>query len=284
MSREHTVAIVQGRMNSSRLPGKILLDLAGRPMLEHVLERARSARLLDQVVMATTTDPSDDPVEDFCQVKGYPVFRGDMFDVLDRFYQAARQFKARIVVRITADCPVIDPALIDMTVRVLQSSGIDRKATLDFSCNRLPPPWRRTFPIGLDVEVCTFAALEHAWQKADQKFHREHVMPYIYEGVVFSETYIPLNTRDHSIQTSISPRGFRIAQLHHNPDYGAMRWTVDTPEDLEVMRNVLARFDRDDFSWQDVLALQRNEPELFAINAAVEHRTAFDVDERQKKD
>ena len=284
MLRRRTVAIVQGRMNSSRLPGKILLDLVGRPMLEHVLERARRARSLDQVVMATTTDPSDDPVETFCRAKGYPVFRGDMFDVLDRFYQAARQFEAGIVVRITADCPVIDPALIDMTVQVLQSPDAGRKPAVDFSCNRLPPPWKRTFPIGLDVEVCTFAALECAWQKADQKFHREHVMPYFYEGVVFSETSIPLNTRDHSMQTGISPRGFCIAQLHHDPDYGAMRWTVDTPEDLEVMRSVLARFDRDDFSWQDVLALQESEPEIFAINAAVEHKTAFDVDERQKKD
>jgi len=284
MVRERKVAIVQGRMSSSRLPGKVLLDLAGRPMLEHVVERSRRAKNVDLVVVATTTDPSDDPVEAFCQEKGYPVWRGDMFDVLDRYYQTACHFEAGIIVRLTADCPVIDPVLIDRTVQVLLTSNPDSKQVIDFSCNRLPPPWKRSFPIGLDVEVCRFAALERAWQEADQKFQREHVMPYFYEGLVFSMNPIPLGERHLWMQTGISPRGFRVAQLHHDPDYGTLRWTVDTPKDLEVMSSVFTRFDRDDFSWQDVLALQQNEPEIFAINIGVEHKTAFDVDDRQEKD
>jgi len=269
----HTVAIVQGRMSSSRLPGKVLLDIAGGPMLARVVERARRSRTLDLVAVATTNDPSDDPVEAFCRARDYPVFRGDMLDVLDRFYQAARRFEAETVVRITGDCPAIDPALIDETVALINEY-------FDFVCNRLPPPWARTFPIGLDVEVCTFAALERAWKEADQKFQREHVMPYFYEGIP-PEALAPGSAQ---ISQAISPRGFRVALLHHQPDYGSLRWTVDTPEDLELMRRVFSHFGRDDFSWQDVLALQQREPGLFAVNAAVVHKTAFDVDERQKKD
>ena len=272
MLRGRTVAIVQGRMSSSRLPGKILLDIAGGPMLARVVERARRSRTLDLVAVATTNDPSDDPVEVFCRARDYPVLRGDMFDVLDRYYQAARRFEAETVVRITADCPAIDPALIDETVGLINEY-------FDFVCNRLPPPWRRTFPIGLDVEACTFAALERAWKEADQKFQREHVMPYFYEGIP-PEALAPGSAQ---ISQSISPRGFRVALLHHHPDYGSLRWTVDTPEDLELMRRIFSHFGTDDFSWQDVLALQQREPGLFAVNAAVTHKTAFDVDERQKK-
>jgi spore coat polysaccharide biosynthesis protein SpsF len=272
MPGENTVAIVQGRMSSSRLPGKVLLDLAGRPMLERVIERTRRARTLDLVAVATTRDASDDPVEAFCRERGYPVFRGELFDVLDRFYQAARRFDAGVVVRITGDCPVIDPELIDATVRLL-------RPPVDFACNRLPPPWKRTFPIGLDVEACRFDILERAWREADQKFQREHVMPFIYEGVNFKGT-----GTQFPVKTGVSQRGFQIAQLDHDPDLGSLRWTVDTPQDLEVMRSVFAHFGRDDFSWQELLALQQSQPEIFFLNAGVEHRSAFDVDERQKKD
>ena len=185
-------------------------------------------------------------------------------DVLDRCHQAASQAKAEIVVRITGDCPVIDPVLIDDCVNTLLDGSFD------FTCNRLPPPFTRTYPIGLDTEVCTFAALEKAWNDAKETFHREHVMPFIYEGV-------SLVTENRSLSTGISKRGFKIAQLHHDPDYGRMRWTVDTPEDLEFMRQVYSRFDgRDDFTWQEVLALVQREPELAAINSTVRHKTLYD--------
>jgi spore coat polysaccharide biosynthesis protein SpsF len=260
-------------MAASRLPGKVLLDIAGQPMLARVLARARWARTLDLVAVATTIDPSDNPVEAWCREHETPFFRGDMFDVLDRFYQAARKFEAEVIVRITADCPVIDPVLIDETVQVLQSSIVNRKSKIDFSCNRLPPPWTRTYPIGLDVEVCTFAALERASKEATEKHQREHVMPYLYEGVQLDALHVARGTSKH---------GFKIAQLNHDPDYGALRWTVDTPEDLELMRRVFAHFGRDDFYWQDVLALQQSQPEMFTVNAGVIHKTAFDVDKRRK--
>ena len=275
-----TVAIIQGRMAASRLPGKVLLDIAGQPMLERVLTRARRARSLDLVVVATTVDPSDDPVETWCREHETHIFRGSMFDVLDRFHQAASKYEADVVVRITADCPVIDPELLDQTVKLINENWSLKPEHFDFACNRLPPPWRRTYPIGLDVEVCTFAALERAWKESTEKHQREHVMPFLYEGVTFSGEPVFLETEHCSLNTGSSLHGFRIAQLNHDPDYGSLRWTVDTSEDLELMRRVFAHFGRDDFSWQDVLALQQSQPGMFSINADVIHKTAFDVDER----
>lgn len=269
------VAIVQARMGASRLPGKVLLDLGGQSMLRRVVERTRRARLLDSVVVATTSEAQDDPLAELCTARGYLVYRGSMHDVLDRFYHAARTFGAEVVVRITADCPIIDPVLIDETVQTLISCRRDLVA------NRLPPPWPRTYPIGLDVEVCTFAAMERAWKEADQPFQREHVLPYLYEGIPPGA----LAPGKEHVAQSVSPRGFRVGLLHHSPDYGSLRWTVDTPEDMNLLRRIYAYFKgRDDFSWQDVLALWQLHPELFAVNADVKHKTAFDVDERRQKE
>ena len=160
--KSRVVAIIQGRMSSSRLPGKILADIAGQPMLTRVYARTSRAQTLDEVIFATTTDASDDPVAEYCDFSGIPFTRGSLFDVLDRYYQTALQAKADVIVRITADCPMIAPALIDDVVNTLLEDEYD------FVCNRLPPPWTRTYPIGLDVEVCTFKALKKAWKEAKQ--------------------------------------------------------------------------------------------------------------------
>jgi len=262
------VAIIQARMSSSRLPGKVLLDIAGGPMLARVVARTSRAASVHQVLVATTTEASDDPVAACCDSMGIAYTRGGMYDVLDRYYQAASQSKADVVVRITADCPVIDPVLIDDCVNALL------EGSFDFTCNRLPPPFTRTYPIGLDTEVCTFAALENAWSESTGTFHREHVMPYLYEGV-------ELKAVSSQLSAGFSQRGFKIAQRHHVTDYGTYRWTVDTPEDLEFMRQIYARFDgRDDFSWKEVLDLIHAEPDLMKINASVKHKTLKDIDER----
>jgi spore coat polysaccharide biosynthesis protein SpsF len=257
-------------MGSSRLPGKVLLDIAGKTMIQHVVERTRHARSVDTVAVATTTDASDDPVAAFADSQGIPFTRGSLHDVLDRYYRAARAHAADIIVRITADCPAIDPLLIDQTVGTLLEGGYD------FVANRLPPPFKRTFPIGLDVEVCTFAALEEAWMKADQPFQHEHVMPFIYEGVT-------LKAESPTLHTGVSLHGFKVALLQHQPDYGALRWTVDTPEDLALMRKIFDTLeDKNDFTWYDLLALVQKHPELMEINAQVRHKTMTDVDERRE--
>jgi spore coat polysaccharide biosynthesis protein SpsF len=269
--KPRVIAIIQGRMSSSRLPGKILADIAGQPMLQRVFLRTSRATTVTETIFATTTDPSDDPVAEYCDFSGVPFTRGSLYDVLDRYYQTAKQAKADVVVRVTADCPVIDPGLIDDVVKRLLEMEDQR---FDFVANRLPPPFHRTYPIGLDVEACTFAVLESAWKESQEAFHREHVMPYFYEGV-------ELIADDRTLQTGVSPRGFRIALLHHTTDFGDYRWTVDTPEDLEFIRQVYNRFDgRDDFSWKDVLELVHNEPRLTQINAAVKHKTLKDIDDR----
>ncbi len=261
------IAIIQARMGSSRLPGKVLLEIAGQPMLTRVVERTRRAKTVAEVVVATTTNASENPIAGFCKKRGYAFTRGSLYDVLDRYYQTAQQFQANIVVRITGDCPVIDPALIDETVDILLNQ-------YDLTCNRLPPPWHRTYPIGLDTEVCTFAALEHAWNEAKMPHQREHVMPYLYEGVHLS----PLSPQ---LSTGVSLHGFRVALLNHDPDYGGLRWTVDTHEDLEFIRQVYTRFSsQDDFTWLDILDLIKQEPELAHINVSVKHKGLHDVDER----
>ncbi len=264
-----TVAIIQARTGSIRLPNKVLCDLIGQPVLVRVVERTRRATLVDETVVATTLEAADEAIEALCRQRGYSCFRGSLYDVLDRYYRAAKQFAADVVVRITADCPLIDPDVIDETILKFC------RRRVDFAANRLPPPWHRTYPIGLDVEVCTFAALERAWREATQPFQREHVMPYLYEGAPETNT---VSTKDVLVQ---SPRGFRILVVHHDPDYGALRWAVDTPEDLEAMRQVYAHFGgRDDFSWKDVLQLYQQRPELSQINAGVKHKSLYDVDLR----
>jgi spore coat polysaccharide biosynthesis protein SpsF len=281
--RPKTIAIIQARMASSRLPDKVLLDIAGKPMLAWVVERTQRAQNLAEVIVATTTDSSDDAVQALCQERGYPVYRGSAFDVLDRYYQAARQHGADIVVRITADCPLIDPGLIDKAVATFtgsegsESRAVRRDALLataasplasplspfpyDFVANRLPPPWGRTYPVGLDIEVCSFSGLEQAWSEANQPHQREHVMPFFYE----------------------QPERFRIRLLNHKFDYGELRWTVDTPQDLELLRSIAAHFDgRDDFTWLEVLEFVKDNPGVAQINAFVQPKDYRDFDARNR--
>src|SRR5262249_12160461 len=168
-----TVAIVQARMGSSRLPGKVLQDLGGEPMLARVLSRLGRSRTLDEVVVATTTEPADDILERFCQERGRPCFRGSEHDVLDRYYKAATAERAAVVVRITSDCPLIEPAIVDRVVAEFQ----ERQPGIDYASNVLP---RRTYPRGLDTEVMSFAALDRAWHEDHVPASREHVTPYIY--------------------------------------------------------------------------------------------------------
>ncbi|MDH5605604.1 MAG: glycosyltransferase family protein [Anaerolineae bacterium] len=254
MDKPRIITIIQARMASSRLPGKILEDLAGKTMLAWVVDRARRAELVDEVVVATTTDPSDDPVVEFCQAQGYPVSRGSMHDVLDRYFQAASLYQADIIVRLTADCPLIDPGMIDDNLQTFLAAD----PPLDFAANRLPGD--RSVPIGLDTEICTMAALEFAWNNAGEDHCREHVMPYFYEH----------------------PDQFNILHIRHQPDYGSYRWTVDTPEDLEVVRKIIAHFEgRDDFSWLEVLALVQSRPEIMDANAGVRHKDYREVDDRK---
>lgn len=240
-------------MSSSRLPGKVLKDIGGQPMLFREVVRARRSQTIGQVVVATTIEGVDEPVAAFCRSKGIPCFRGDPYDVLDRYYRAASLYGAHTVVRLTGDCPLIDPGEIDRTVNAFLEAGVD------FAANRLPPPWKRTTPIGLDTEVITFKALRRAWQEAEEKYAREHVMPYLYE----------------------KQGRFNTLLVDHDPDLGHLRLTVDTPQDLALIRRIYDHFgNTDDFSLVDVLSLIDQNPALLKINAEVRHKNYKDVDRR----
>jgi spore coat polysaccharide biosynthesis protein SpsF len=236
MSR--TVAILQARTGSHRLPGKVLMDLRGEPMMARVVTRASRAESLDRVVVATSTLPGDDAIESLCRERGWPVHRGSPDDLLDRYHQAAVAEGADVVVRITCDCPLIEPEVIDRTVRLFRESGVD------YASSGGPP---RSFPRGLDTEVCSFAALERAWREDKDPAWREHVTPYIYRH----------------------PELFTMKGLVDDTDRSTMRWTVDTPEDMAFVRRIYESFDDDRFTWRQVLALLERHPEWLEINRSI---------------
>ncbi|MGD0657626.1 MAG: glycosyltransferase family protein [Syntrophorhabdales bacterium] len=228
------VAVIQARMSSTRLPAKVLMDIAGKPMLYHVVMRARRAKRINLVTVATSTHPDDDPVSLFCSAGEVPCFRGSLDDVLDRFYQAARHFNAGAVVRITADCPLLDPEVMDRVVQAFLEVNVD------YASNTL----KCTYPDGLDVEVFSMDSLEKAWRQAELKSEREHVTPFIYNH---QDIFSALNVR-------------------HATDLSALRWTVDEKEDLAFVRAVYDRLGTI-FGMKEVLSLVRQFPELQATNA-----------------
>jgi spore coat polysaccharide biosynthesis protein SpsF len=233
------IAIIQARLGSTRLRGKVLLELAGAPVLARVVNRCRRAATLDDVLVATTILAADDPIAALCRARNWQSFRGQENDVLDRYYHAALQHRAEVVVRITSDCPLIDGEVIDLAVRTFLSDGV-----LDYASNSLSP---RTFPRGLDVEVFSFEALSRAWREDHNPAWREHVTPYIYRH----------------------PEKFRLLSVVNETDLSSMRWTVDTPEDLVFVRKIYDHFGHDAFSWREVLDLLERHPDWLAINRGV---------------
>jgi spore coat polysaccharide biosynthesis protein SpsF len=238
-----SVAIVQARMGSTRLPGKVLLDLAGEPVLVRTVERTRRAETLDEVVIATTTAPADDALADFCAERGWPCERGDENDLLDRYYHAASAHDADLVVRITSDCPFMDPALIDRVVRAFLANQ-----PADYASNTKIPP--STYPPGMDVEVMWFDALARAWREDDDPAWREHVTPYLYRH----------------------PELFGLLRVPGEIDLSGYRWTVDTPEDLAFCERIYQHFGHDRFTTADVYAALLDHPEWIAINQHVEQK------------
>jgi spore coat polysaccharide biosynthesis protein SpsF len=229
---------VQARTGSTRLPGKVLAQVCGKTLLEHQMERMLRARSLAEVVVATSTMPADDAVERVARGRGWAVWRGPEQDVLARYAGAAAAFAADPVVRMTMDCPLIDPTVIDRVV------GTHLGGTWDLVANNLEP----TFPHGLDLEVISLSALEIAHREAATPFEREHVSPFI---------------RDH-------PERFCLGNVRSPRDLHHLRWTVDYPEDLDFVRVVYEALYRDGgfFTTEDVLALLDRRPEIAAINAA----------------
>lgn len=235
-------AIIQARMGSTRLPGKILMDIGGKTMLARVIERIMRAKTLDKIIIATTTETNDNIVVEEAKSLGVYVYRGSENDVLDRYYRASSEYKLDIIVRITSDCPLIDPDLIDDVI----NRFLDANSHYDYASNAL----EYTYPRGLDVEVMWASVLAIAWKEAKELYQRVHVTPFIVEH--------PERFRLLSI---ISGRGSHL------------RWTVDVPEDMSFIRTVYKKFNNlDTMSWRDVLDLVEREPEIAAINCNVQQK------------
>ena len=230
-------AVIQARMSSRRLPGKVLRPVVGKPLLALQLERVARAQKIDNLVVATSDRPDDDPVAALAASAGVGCYRGSLDDVLDRFYRAARDHAPDHVVRLTADCPLADPHVIDAVIDFCVSGDYD------YASNALQP----TFPDGLDVEVARFACLEKAWREAALPSEREHVMPYIHRR----------------------PERFRIGGYSGGTDLSHLRWTVDEPEDLALVTRIYEALYSDNpaFTTADVLRLIERQPDLAAMNA-----------------
>jgi spore coat polysaccharide biosynthesis protein SpsF len=232
-------------MGSTRLPGKVLENIGGKTMLARVVLRTKQARLLHETVVATTTAKKDDAIVNECQRLDFAVYRGEEHDVLDRYYQAAVAYKLDIIVRLTSDCPLIDPTIIDRIIGEFLSKGSE------YASNVV----KRSYPVGLDVEVMTINALEQAWREADQPYERTHVTPFIYQN----------------------PSLFHLMQISGEVDYSHYRWTVDTHEDLAFVRTIYKRFgNTDNIGWKKVIRLLESEPELAEINRHIRQKSIME--------
>ena len=239
------VAIIQARMSSTRLPGKVMADIAGKPLLERVVRRTRQAKSASLVMVATTDGPQDDVIEEFCEKACTAYFRGSEQDVLDRYYQSAKSVLPDAVVRITADCPLIDPIVIDTVAKIFLESNCD------YASNTIEP----TYPDGLDTEIFSYKTLERAWKEARLRSEREHVTPYMWKH----------------------PQLFRLVNVKNNKDLSKLRWTVDTAEDLEFVRCVYKYLDMLPSSgMNEVLTLLEEHPELKALNAGFERNEGYE--------
>ena len=227
-------------MGSSRLPGKVLKDIAGKTMLERVVTRVRVCERVSEVVVATTVESADDAVVTECARLEAPVHRGSVLDVLDRYHGAACAHAAQAVVRVTSDCPLIDPRVVDEIIGAFVRDGSD------YASNSI----EHSYPRGLDAEVFTMAALERSHREARIDFERVHVTPYIYRH----------------------PEIFRLTSVRMAESHADLRWTVDTPEDLELARLLYARVGRDAFGWRDALAVVEADPTLRGVNQHIRQK------------
>jgi len=242
-------AIVQARMSSTRLPGKVFADIEGYPLLWHIINRIKKSKSIEKIIIATSTNAYDDKLEKWCFENGVSCFRGNENNVLERFYFSAKKFKVETIIRITADDPFKDPEIIDNVISMLKNEN------LDFAYNNHPP----SFPEGLDTEVFTFTALEKAYLSATDPFELEHVTQYLYRN----------------------PEIFRQKNFSYKKNISNLRWTIDREKDLEMAKTVY-RFlykEKEVFLLNDILNLLVKEPWISDINADVERSSMYKKNE-----
>jgi spore coat polysaccharide biosynthesis protein SpsF len=234
-------AIIQARMSSTRLPGKVLKPVLGRPLLAHMLERVSRAHTLHKIAVATTVSSVDTEIVSACEQSGFVCFRGSEDDVLDRYYQTAREFGAEVIVRLTSDCPLMDPVVVDHVVSIFLDGQYD------YVSNTAPLP--STWPDGMDVEVFPFPALERAWREAVKPSDREHVTFYLWNN----------------------PDKFHVYRVEHDPDWSEYRLTVDYPQDLELVNAVFEALypSNPAFTLEEIVAFLEAKPRVKKLNQGI---------------
>lgn len=240
-------AIIQARFGSTRLPGKIFLELCGKPMLQHVVDRLKYSKRITDIVVATTIHKEDDKVQQFCEQNNILFYRGSSEDVLSRYYEAAKKINTDIIIRITSDCPLIDPVVLDKMID--EYIKINKTQKLDYLSNTI----ERTFPRGLDTEIFLFNVLEKAYNEATELPEREHVTPYIYKH----------------------PELFALKNFINEKDFSFYRWTVDTIEDFQLIETIYNELYNPGkiFLLKDVLNLFEKKPELMKINQNISQKS-----------
>lgn len=238
---KNIIAIIQARMSSTRLPAKVLLPIGGKPVLEYVIARTRQAVSINNVVIATTKNAEDNAIVDFCKNNSTDFYRGDLHNVLDRYFQAAKLYKADVIIRVTSDCPLVDGMLIDRGLQLFRSEGFE------YVSNTVT----RTFPRGFDFEIFTFDALKTAHTRATDEAEKEHVTPYIW--------------RNH-------PQDFKIAQVTQQKDASKYRITIDTPEDFEVLRLLIEKYGAHRKNASEIIDILDQHPEIARINEHIEQK------------
>ncbi len=227
-------------MGSSRLPNKVLMKVdKNQTVLEHVIKQLSFSKSINKIIVATTKLKQDDIIEKLVKNLGIDIFRGDSLDVLDRYYQCAKQFNLENIVRITSDCPLIDPEIVDKVIRKYETEEFD------YVTNTLI----RTFPIGMDVEIFSFDVLKKTWQNATLLSEREHVTPFM---------------RNKKMD-------FNIGNIENNEDHSKIRITLDRKEDYELIKKIINKFDKKPILIQDIIKLFQNQPELMKINENIKH-------------
>ena len=243
-------AIIQARMNSTRLPGKVLMEACGKPLLELLIERLKFAQRLNGIIIATSRGGADDPIEKLAQRLLIPCVRGSEDDVLGRYYQAARQFEVDHIVRITGDCPLIDPTVVDLVIDAYMDWEKNR-ARYDYASNVLQP----SFPDGLDLEIFSFEVLEKIHRLSDKKYQREHVCTYVIEN----------------------PKEFRIRNVAHGQILSNFRWTLDNPEDCELIKAIYEGLYpvKKLFLLDDILDFLKKNPRIAQLNKDIKRNEGF---------
>jgi spore coat polysaccharide biosynthesis protein SpsF len=246
-------AIIQARVSSTRLPGKVLLQLEGKSVLEHVVNRIKACTSVSDIYVATSINADDDAIVKICKEMNINIYRGSLEDVLDRYYQAANLTQAKHIIRITADCPMIDPTIVEQVIK----SHLDEKA--DYTSNIIS----ETFPDGEDVEIFTVDTLVDAWENAKLTSEREHVTLYI---------------RNH-------PEKFKLNSVSNNINLGKKRWTIDNPEDYEFLKVIFANLYHHNncFGMTEILTFLKRNPDIESINAGVKRNEGLAKSLRQDK-